>query len=320
MEPVVSIICNTYNQAGYIRDALDGFLMQKADFSFEALIHDDASTDGTADIIREYADRYPDVIKPFYQTENKYSKGVNINMVYQFPRVRGKYIAFCEGDDYWTDPLKLQKQVDAMESHSDVDICAACTAETQNERPCGKCAPADFDTVFTAEQVILGGGGFVATCSLMIRSEIFEHIPEFRKILQIDYTTQIMGALRGGMLYLADCMSVYRRFSKGSWSAAYYYNREMQISLNNKMKSMLLKLDEETEGKYSGAIQYKLKENEFYLLNNNGDYGAMLSSEYKEIYNNLHWKGKLKLRLRRCFPWLVSLHRKRHKKNFDKER
>ena len=86
--------------------------MQKTDFPFEILIHDDASTDGTADIIREYEAKYPDIIKPIYQTENQYSKGIKVSQVYQFPRAKGKYIALCEGDDYWTDPYKLQKQVD----------------------------------------------------------------------------------------------------------------------------------------------------------------------------------------------------------------
>ena len=105
IEPLVSICCLTYNHAPYIRDAIEGFLMQKTNFPVEILIHDDASTDGTADIIREYETRYPDIIKPIYQTENQYSKGVKISREYQFSRARGKYIALCEGDDYWTDKL-----------------------------------------------------------------------------------------------------------------------------------------------------------------------------------------------------------------------
>jgi len=104
-DPLVSICCLTYNHAPYIRDAIEGFLMQKTNFPVEILIHDDASTDGTADIIREYETRYPDIIKPIYQTENQYSKGVKISWEYQFSRARGKYIALCEGDDYWTDKL-----------------------------------------------------------------------------------------------------------------------------------------------------------------------------------------------------------------------
>ena len=127
--PLVSICCLTYNHEPYIRQCLDGFMMQKTDFPFEMLIHDDASTDGTADIIREYKAKHPDIIKPIYQTDNQYSKGVGVSRVYQFPRAKGKYIAMCEGDDYWTDPYKLQKQVDVMEAnenfgmiHSNYDV------------------------------------------------------------------------------------------------------------------------------------------------------------------------------------------------------
>jgi glycosyltransferase involved in cell wall biosynthesis len=97
-------------------------MIQKTDFVFEVLIHDDASTDGTANIIREYEAKYPDIIKPIYQTENQFSKGVGVTRVYQFPRAKGKYIAMCEGDDYWTDPLKLQKQVDFLEANEEYGL------------------------------------------------------------------------------------------------------------------------------------------------------------------------------------------------------
>ena len=114
--PLVSICCLAFNHEPYIREALEGFLMQKTDFPIEVLIHDDASTDGTASIIREYEERFPDIIKPIYQTENQYSKGIkNISGIFNFPRAKGKYIAMCEGDDYWTDPYKLQKQIDFLD-------------------------------------------------------------------------------------------------------------------------------------------------------------------------------------------------------------
>ena len=120
--PLVSICCLTYNHEPYIRDCLEGFVMQQTNFIFEVLIHDDASTDNTAAIIREYEVKYPSIIKPIYQTENQYSKGVKVTSVYNFPRVKGQYVAMCEGDDYWTDPLKLQKQVDFLENNNDYGL------------------------------------------------------------------------------------------------------------------------------------------------------------------------------------------------------
>ena len=116
MQPLVSICCTAYNHEKYIAQALDSFLSQKCDFPFEILVHDDVSTDRTADIIREYAAKYPGVIKPLFQTENQYSKGVPINETFNFPRAQGKYIALCECDDFWCDDTKLARQIAHMES------------------------------------------------------------------------------------------------------------------------------------------------------------------------------------------------------------
>lgn len=122
-EILVSVCSITYNHAPYIRECLDGFLMQECDFKYEILIHDDASTDGTQDIIKEYQAKYPEIIKPILQTENQWSKGIRgIHIRYNFPRVKGKYIAMCEGDDYWTDPLKLQRQVDFLDKNQEYII------------------------------------------------------------------------------------------------------------------------------------------------------------------------------------------------------
>ena len=118
----VSISCLAYNHEKHIKKCLDGFLMQKTNFNIEVIIHDDASTDGTQDIIKEYENKYPEIIFPIYQSENQWSKGKKPTWEFNAPRWKGKYIAICEGDDYWTDPLKLQKQVDFMEVNSDYGL------------------------------------------------------------------------------------------------------------------------------------------------------------------------------------------------------
>lgn len=125
MQPLVSICCLTYNHAPFVRKCLDGFLMQETTFPVEILIHDDASTDGTDTIVREYAAKYPDRIFPLYEDENKFSHGYQgkMDITFNYSRAKGKYIATCEGDDCWTDPLKLQKQVDFMEAHPDYSVC-----------------------------------------------------------------------------------------------------------------------------------------------------------------------------------------------------
>lgn len=119
----VSIICITYNHENYVRKALDGFLMQKTNFEYEILIHDDASTDSTARIIKEYEEKYPKIIKPIYQVENQYSKGAPIIAGFLLPKAKGEYVAFCEGDDFWTDENKLQEQVEFLDNHPEYSAC-----------------------------------------------------------------------------------------------------------------------------------------------------------------------------------------------------
>lgn len=121
--PLVSICCLTYNMEKYIRQTLESFLMQSTTFPFEIIIHDDASTDNTREIIEEYASKYPAIIKTILQEENMHSKsGFNFQYTDVFPNAIGKYIAYCDGDDYWIDPLKLQKQVDYLESNPDYGL------------------------------------------------------------------------------------------------------------------------------------------------------------------------------------------------------
>lgn len=116
--PLVSIVCPAYNQENYIAQALEGFLMQQTTFDFEILVNDDASTDSTTRIIADYVKRYPTLIRPFYHQTNQFSQGKS-SVPGLFGEARGRYIAYCEGDDYWTDPRKLQIQVDFLESHPD---------------------------------------------------------------------------------------------------------------------------------------------------------------------------------------------------------
>ncbi|MCE5343348.1 MAG: glycosyltransferase [Eubacteriales bacterium] len=123
MPPTVSICCVTYNHVSTIAQALDSFLAQREDMEIEVLVHDDASTDGTQEILRSYAALYPDVVKPLYETENQYRKGTAMDATYNFPRAAGEYIALCEGDDYWSDPHKLQKQIEAIRAHPDCTFC-----------------------------------------------------------------------------------------------------------------------------------------------------------------------------------------------------
>lgn len=119
---IVSVVCATYNHENYIEQAIKSFLSQKTSFPFEIIIHDDASTDGTQDIIKKYQKKYPELIHPIFQTENQYSKGNFKPLFYAAGYARGQYIALCEGDDFWIDNEKLQIQIDCMLENPDVDF------------------------------------------------------------------------------------------------------------------------------------------------------------------------------------------------------
>lgn len=262
-EPLVSICCITYNHEKYIRDAIEGFLMQETDFPFEIIIHDDASTDRTADIVREYEKRYPDIIKPIYQTENQYSKGIKVTLL-TFKKSKGKYIALCEGDDYWIDPLKLQKQITGMEKHSECHISfhpAIIKWDDGSRVDQTLGLHSEKHKIFTVEEVILCGGGSVPTSSIIVNNSVIPRITSFFDIAKEapvgDYYIQILGAENGGALYLSDVMSVYRRGVPGSWSmripkSSIYYNSwiDSLIVANNKMDAF-------TNYKYSKQLTMK---------------------------------------------------------------
>ncbi len=292
---VVSIICNAYNHERYIRDALEGFVKQKTNYAFEVLIHDDASTDHTADIIREYEKNYPDIIKPIYQTENKYSQHIPINRTYQHSRVQGKYVALCEGDDYWTDPYKLQKQTDFLEKNPKTSICSHRVKRVREGKCLGYVAPRNRDCIIPVEDVILGGGSFVATNSLMLRAECYKKFLPFREILNFDYVIQIQGALDGGMGYLNDCMGCYRVGTPGSWTRSVTSNIDKYVAFIEKIKMMLVELDKDTKGAYSTSIEKRIRMYDYDVLNIRGKYKEMLKKQYRDLFFSLSLKRKLKV-------------------------
>jgi glycosyltransferase involved in cell wall biosynthesis len=221
--PFVSVCMTTYNHEAYIAEAIEGVLMQKTSFPFELLIHDDASTDGTADIIREYEARYPDIIKPIYQKENQYSKGVCVERKFLFSRVQGKYVAVCEGDDYWTNPLKLQKQVDFLESHPDYSICGGMYQTIYENVNSGV---VDLDWLVDVMQKYPKGKTitldnyfypylfwFLTVC---VRRECLEGLNKYSKIKDDTLFAEALAIGKGYIFH--DVFGVYRQHQGGIWA------------------------------------------------------------------------------------------------------
>lgn len=304
----VSVICNAYNQDRYIDKTLSAILEQRTKFTIEILVHDDASTDKTGDIIRCYEQKYPDIVKPIYQKKNQYSQNIDIMRRYQYPRVRGKYIAFCEGDDYWNDPLKLQKQYDAMEKNMDIDICAhaAHVINNKEEHAIKDIEPCLKNTIFPLSAVIRGGGSFVATNSLFVRARMLRDQPDLIKKCGLDYALQMYGSVRGGMLYLADKMSTYRYMVDGSWSDRV----EKDISYKDEQFNMVLRLltdvDEYTDHKYKKDIDMVISMMKFNDLMESGKYRAA-RNEQRLYFKQCSLKDKIYVYCMDFCPWLVSL-------------
>lgn len=303
---MVSIICNSYNHEKYIKKTLDGFVMQKTKFLFEVLVHDDASTDSTSEIIREYEKKFPNIIKPIYQIQNKYSKNIDINIMYQYPRVKGKYIAICEGDDYWIDENKLQNQVDALELHPELDMCAHAAYVYSNGKKVSMISPCNNNCILPLEDVIQGGGGYIATNSCLYRTELLDTFPEFRKYYNIDYTSQIHGALRGGILYLSDYMSVYNYLTPESWSRKAKKNPEFAILNKNKIIQMYKILDMNTEKKYSDIIKVMILRCQYEIFWYKKEYKKIKgnSNIYSILSNYEKFKLFIVLKFPKIYDWL----------------
>jgi glycosyltransferase involved in cell wall biosynthesis len=216
--PFVSISCITYNHEKYIRNAIEGFLMQKTTFPVEILVHDDASSDGTTSILREYEEKYPSLIKSIYQTENQYSQGIKIAYAYQYPRMQGKYYAICEGDDYWIEPLKLQKQVDFLENNTD---CSMVFTGCRIEKSTGEIRQVEYKGLgkIDANQYV-NNSYYMATASLLIHKK-FLQIPNedwMKKSFAGDFVLRYKALSIGCIGYINLITCVYNKGTEGSWS------------------------------------------------------------------------------------------------------
>jgi glycosyltransferase involved in cell wall biosynthesis len=216
-DPVISICCITFNHESYIEDALKGFLNQITDFPIEILVHDDASKDSTAQIIQDYQRKYPNLIKPILQVENQFSKGLLMNESFNFPRARGEYIAFCEGDDYWTDPKKLQMQKSFLEKNLDYSFCFHKVSELD--------ATVQFDaysaytklskTTVYSKDVILNH--YIPTLSLVFRKKsLDEFLPHLKGgFVSGDIFIEVLLSSRGKGFFFKSEMGVYRHHDGG---------------------------------------------------------------------------------------------------------
>lgn len=282
----VSIICLVYNHENYLRDCLEGFVSQQCNFEYEALIHDDASTDSSASIIREYEEKYPNIIKPIYQKENQYSKGISIVKTYLFPKARGEYLAWCEGDDSWTDPHKLQKQVDFLDKNPGYSACVHCTTVRNLSNGQDTIVPQITEgRGFSFDEIVEKGGDIFSTDSLMMRAQVCFQMPDCFKAKGFgDLQLYMYSALSGGIWCLPDNMAMYNCGVAGSWTDRIWNNEQKRIAFLKELIRMLNAVNEHYEYKYNDCIEHKINESEFQIHVATNNKKQMKNPKYKYFY------------------------------------
>ena len=315
----VSVYCLTYNHEKYIQKALEGFVNQKTNFKYEVFVHDDASTDNTPNIIREYADKYPDIIKPILQTDNKYSKKIRIVSTYILPLMSGKYVACCEGDDYWIDNNKLQLQYDAMEQHTE---CVMCSHYTQlfdvKRNKIIRMLP--NDKLYKLESGVVDGElqfnlvfELLHLSSDFFRKDLFEKYqynrPEFAKTMVTGDRAYLLYFMNKGSFYFINrIMSQYNKGTEGSYTIRVECNRDKRIKKDIYNLKALRQFESYADDKWKEMICEKIRLEEVALQASQFGYKVYFKKENRDVLNKIPFKSKLKLFVGVFFPFIPRLH------------
>ncbi len=320
---MVSICCAAYNQEKYIRQALESLVKQKASFSYEIIVHDDASTDATAQIIKEYEMKYPGIIRAFYQKENQYSKGLSISKNFILPHVKGKYVTFCEGDDFWTDSRKLQKQVEALETHLDCYMCVHGTEEIfENGEKTGVYYPAKENRKGTGiissyDFLAMGKNYSFHTTSYMFHTknwlEYMLNPPKFKQVCDVgDEPYMLYFGQLGNVYYINEDMSCYRRGALSSWSSIQAGSFEKQINHYKIMIQTIQEFDKYTHGKYREICETRIGNYLKYVYLITGNCREFLKKENRKYFETFSFAHKCILILAMLSPGLAKYKYKKH--------
>ena len=314
---MVSILCTAYNHEQYIAQTLDSFLSQQTDFPFEILVSDDASTDGTAEIIQDYALRYPGVVRACLMKENTFSKGGNFYTEYFFPNARGKYICICEGDDYWCDDSRLQRQVDFLEGHPDYSACVHNTLlhYCDGSAPDRPLLDHGEDMDLPMELILAGAAKAYHTSSFTARAEILTDTQDFYHVAYrygfTDQANALWLRLNGKIRYLDRVMSVYRINSNAAaWSSGvdHQYDKLKNFIVGSRemLKAFLPHVPEE----YRGMTEQAILEREFELMYIEGRDKEQRKGPYRQILRRQSRSYRIKNFVKCYFPALQRLYRR----------
>lgn len=268
-EILVSVVCITYNHEEYIKDALNGILMQNVDFKYEIIVHDDASTDKTPQIIKAYEKEYPHIFRCVYQSFNQFSSKGGAILEDVLNLCRGRYIAFCEGDDFWIDRHKLQIQIDWMEEHPDYDMTVHnALMVNYMDNTLKSIDPLAVEKEASAEEIIMKDIANFPTASIVVRS-VVKNIPSFFWECGVgDIPIQMYCMNKGKVYYFDRIMSVFRYLHKGSWSASMYGQNNHKHGLHYiEMMRFAERFDEYSEKRFHYHMDHFKIQHLFYLFN-----------------------------------------------------
>ncbi|WP_370560273.1 glycosyltransferase [Edwardsiella tarda] len=254
----ISIVCITYNHSQYICQAIDGFLKQRTIYKFNIIIHDDCSNDETQDILIAYKNKYPNIIKLILQKENQYSKNKKPSKI-AISASDAKYIALCEGDDYWIDELKIDTQVRELECNDKYKLCFTKASVLKDGLLIEKYDYGKEKKILNANEFIEIGGGACATNSIVFRKSIMDFMPLWYDAAPVgDAFVQAYGAIPDGVIYLPINTAVYRFLSNGSWSKRLTTNSKNIYLGLRKLEEYYCYFDRDTNYKYSHNINLML--------------------------------------------------------------
>jgi len=294
----VSICCITYNQEKYIAECLESLVSQKTNFDYEIIVHDDASTDNTPKIIKEYQEKYPHIIRPIYQTENQYSKNSQKVLEIIFNKTTGKYIAICEGDDYWIDELKLQKQYDYLEKNPKCTLLSADYQVLENGK-ITKRASAFNSECDVDIPMFLNRKTSIQTATLFFRKSDILPLPDyFYKAHVGDIPMELHLISKGYLHYIPEIISVYRYQAEGSFSSKNKNNISLKKENHIKTKKIYNDFNETTKLKYNENISEYLLKYDFDFYLSIDDLKELKKEKYKDLYKEIPFKKKIKLHLK----------------------
>ena len=307
--PEVSIICCTYNDEQYIRDTLDSFLAQKTNFSFEIVIYDDASTDSTAAIIREYEKTYPQIMKPIYQDGNQNSKGKNVQQL-NYERARGKYIAICNGNDYWIDEYKLQRQYDYLEKTKNcvLSVHAGKLVDAKDKHINEICAPSKMNRFYQTRELINRESGLFVTSSMLFRANIVKNRPAlFVNGPVTDYALILYLSLFGQVHYMRDVMSCHRVATQESLEMIQDASDDTNKKQFQEIGEWLLQFDEWTNYSFHEEIEAKLNAHDFIYTVKQKDFSETDKVSLRQVGRSMPLKSIVVSLLEQHVPQLAGM-------------